>query len=122
MALLDSKTFKAVKGLCKSTCCNFIDRNCLLTNTTCDYFTKYGRDISCDWFEHNVLPNDNELQDTYQELHGITYNEVEIGKYSRKCKACQELFKTDSKNKLTCELCKKELRKQINSAYYLRQS
>jgi hypothetical protein len=123
MALLDSRTLKNVKGLCKSSCCNFIEGNCLLKDNACDYYTKNGKDISCDWFEQCVLPNDKALQETYQEQHGITYKETEIGKYSRKCKACQEQFKTDSKNKLTCSnLCKKELRKQTNGAYYLRQS
>ncbi|WP_144549658.1 cysteine-rich VLP protein [Bacillus sp. X1(2014)] len=123
MALLENQTLKRVKGLCKSTCANFIDGNCIQTNTTCDYYTKYGKDISCDWFEECVLPNDKAIQKEYVEQHGIIYKETEIGKYSRTCKACQELFKTDSKNKLTCsDLCIQQLRKQTNSAYYLRQS
>ncbi|MGX6444261.1 cysteine-rich VLP protein [Neobacillus sp. K501] len=121
--LLDKQTIKKVKNLCKSTCSNFIEGNCILTDSTCDYYSKYGKNISCDWFEVCVLPNDKVLQETYHKLHGITYKEAEIGRYSRKCKACQQPYKTDSKNTLTCsDLCKKELRKRTNSAYYLRQS
>lgn len=123
MALLDNQTLKKVKGLCRSHCSNFIDGNCILTDTTCDYYTKYGKAVSCDWFEECVLPNDKALEQAYKEQHGISYNETEIGKYSRTCKACQERFKTESKNKLTCsDPCKQQLRKQTNSTYYLRQS
>jgi hypothetical protein len=121
--LLDTQTLKKVKGLCKANCSNFVKGNCLLSDTTCDYYSKNGKNVSCDWFEECVLPNDKTLQETYKEQQGIRYKETEIGKYSRKCKACQQHFKTDSKNKLTCsDGCRKELRKQTNSVYYLRQS
>jgi len=123
MTLLDKQTLNKVKTLCKTTCCNYIDGKCALTDSTCDYFTKAGGNVSCDWFEQCVLPNDKELKASYEEQHGISYTETEIGKYSRICKACSNHFKTDTKNKLTCsEECRKELRKQTNSAYYLRQS
>jgi hypothetical protein len=123
VALLDKQTLKQVRNLCKTTCSNYIDGGCILTDSTCDYLTKAGGSISCDWFEQCVLPNDSELKKAYEEQHGISYTETEIGKYSRICKACSNHFKTDSKNTLTCsDQCRKALRKKTNSAYYLRQS
>ncbi|RHW33404.1 hypothetical protein D1B33_15260 [Lysinibacillus yapensis] len=102
--LLDNRTLTKVKRLCKNKCANYIDGNCLLTESECDYFTKYGNCISCDWFEEAVLPNDPELQTAYEHLHGISYREnedcyeVPVTHFSYKpCKRCEKQFKPTSR-------------------------
>lgn len=122
MSLLDKDTHKKVQSLAKGTCANFVDGGCVFGGA-CDYFTKYGGSISCDYFEQSVLPADKELEQAYKEQHGIIYVEKSIGKYERTCKGCDKQFKTDSKNTLTCSNeCRSVLRKQTKRKHYLGQS
>lgn len=122
MSLLDKDTHTKVKSLAKSTCANFVDGRCVFGGA-CDYFTKYGGSISCDYFEQSVLPADKELEQAYKEQHGISYVEKAIGKYDRTCKGCDKQFKTDSKNTLTCSNeCRSALRKESKRKHYIGQS
>lgn len=122
MSLLDNATHKKVKSLAKTTCASFIDGGCVFGGP-CDYFTKYGKSASCDYFEGSVLPADKELEQEYKQQHGISYIEKSIGEYERTCKHCAEEFRTDSRNILTCsDACRTALRKESKGKHYLGQS
>lgn len=122
MSLLDNATHRKVKSLAKNSCASFIDGGCVFGGP-CDYFTKCGKSISCDYFEGSVLPADKELEQEYKQQHGISYVEKSIGEYERTCKRCNEAFKTDSKNVLTCsDTCRRQLKQQRNSMRKVSQS
>jgi hypothetical protein len=122
MSVLNKDTHKKVKSLAKNTCANFIGGGCVFGGA-CDYFTKYGDNISCDFFEQSVLPTDKSLEQAYKEQQGINYVEKSVGSYERTCKGCGKVFKTDSKNTLTCsDDCRAALRKETKRKHYLGQS
>ena len=122
MSLLDKATHKKVKSLAKNTCASFIDGGCVFGGS-CDYFKRCGKSVSCDYFEKSVLPADKELEQEYKQQQGISYVEKSIGEYERTCKQCNEIFKTDSKNVLTCsDTCRRQLKQQRNSMRKVSQS
>lgn len=102
MALLDGKTLRGVKKAVDRHCANYVNGACLLTDSPCDYFTAYGADISCDYFEQAVLPNEPVLEQRYKDLHGIISGEDSVSK----CVRCGRGYVKNSNRQKYCKDCK----------------
>lgn len=113
--LLEKDTLKKVRKLAKSHCANYIEGGCIFGGS-CDYDTKHGGGISCDYFEQSVLPMDKGLESAYKEAHGIDYNEDEakVVCFSYKpCGRCGESFKPASRGAKYCSgFCREQARKE----------
>jgi hypothetical protein len=107
LGLLDYKTHNGVLRLVKSHCANFVQGGCILTDSQCGYFKPNGGNISCDYFEQAVLPNEPLLEQAYRTQHGITHNEDKPVKQNvGNCKTCGDLFVKGSNRALYCTHCK----------------
>ena len=104
MALLEKGTLKKVRSLAKNHCANYINGGCIFGGS-CDYDTKHGGSISCDYFEQSILPMDKGLEKEYKEAHGIGYREdmANAVNFSYKpCSRCGESFKPTSRGAKYC--------------------
>jgi hypothetical protein len=111
MSLLDNKTKVKVKKLIQH------------REKGCANFFQYS-DVSCEYFEKFVLPNDEKLEDDYKEQMGIGFdydsvlNSLNVTKYERVCKYCEKSFRTTSRTRQYCsDLCQGKARNLKHKRY-----
>lgn len=98
--------FNKVKGLVKNWCANYDNRMCLPMDTKCP---QMQCDTGlCSYFLKSVLPLDEKLL-------------MEIAKprdaITKRCKGCNSIFHTTSKNKLYCDECAEKQAKFSKKLY-----
>jgi Cysteine-rich VLP len=118
MALLNAKTLRDVRKCVEKYCANYAGGVCILHESPCDYYGKYGHSVSCDYFEQVVLPNEPLLQKAYEEAHGIINAEKEAVKYNvGKCAKCGEAFIKRSNRAKYCGACRAVKQREHNRNY-----
>ncbi|MGP4061818.1 cysteine-rich VLP protein [Halobacillus sp. H74] len=114
--MLDRTIHANVKQLVKRRCASYSNGRCLLYDTSCDYESRFGHAVSCDYFEKSVLPNDEVLEARYKKAHGINYqDDLEEAKNIRKCTDCSEAFMRKSNRQTRCTECQRNANRKAKA-------